>query len=119
VPLADAARAPRHSRIERNEFMATSGAQSVQRDVADPDLPPSGLVTYDAKDPDTSFARELRTPAWAPNVLVVLIDDAGFGSLRTDRRTRSVAPPLERFRPMTENRGVPGSSPGLASLNPA
>jgi arylsulfatase A-like enzyme len=41
-----------------------------------------GLVTYDAKDPDTSFApiTPLRPPAGAPNVLVVLIDDAGFGS---------------------------------------
>ena len=42
----------------------------------------SGLVTYDAKDPDTSFApiEELRPPAGAPNVLVVLIDDVGFGA---------------------------------------
>jgi hypothetical protein len=29
------------------------------------------------------------------------------------------APLLERFRPTTENRGVPGSSPGLAMLDPA
>src|SRR4051794_20364466 len=41
-----------------------------------------GLVTYDAKDPDTSFARiePLRPPAGAPNVLIVMLDDAGFGS---------------------------------------
>src|SRR4051812_35777183 len=47
-----------------------------------PDIPAPGLVTYDAKDPDTSFApiEELRPPAGAPNVLIVLIDDAGFGS---------------------------------------
>ena len=34
-----------------------------------PDLPRSGLVTYDAKDPDTSFPpiEELRPPAGAPN----------------------------------------------------
>ena len=39
-------------------------------------------MTYDAKDPDTSFApiEELRPPAGAPNVLIVLLDDAGFGS---------------------------------------
>jgi arylsulfatase len=48
--------------------------------IADP--PRSGLVTYDAKDPDTKFPpiRELRPPQGAPNVLIVLIDDAGFGS---------------------------------------
>ena len=41
-----------------------------------------GLTTYDAKDPDTSFPpiETLRPPDGAPNVLVVLLDDAGFGS---------------------------------------
>ena len=40
------------------------------------------LVTYDAKDPDTHFPpiEELRPPQGAPNVLIVLIDDAGFGA---------------------------------------
>jgi len=47
-----------------------------------PDRPHTGLVTYDAKDPDTSFPpiEPLRPPAGAPNVLIVLIDDTGFGS---------------------------------------
>ena len=47
-----------------------------------PDRPHTGSVTYDAKDPDTKFPpiSELRPPAGAPNVLVILIDDAGFGS---------------------------------------
>jgi arylsulfatase A-like enzyme len=41
-----------------------------------------GLVTYDANDPATSFPpiEPLRPPAGAPNVLVVLIDDCGFGA---------------------------------------
>jgi arylsulfatase len=41
-----------------------------------------GLTTYDAKDPDTKFPpiREVRPPAEAPSVLVVLIDDVGFGA---------------------------------------
>ena len=40
------------------------------------------LITYDAKDPDTEFPpiEQLRPPRGAPNVLIVLIDDAGFGS---------------------------------------
>jgi arylsulfatase A-like enzyme len=47
-----------------------------------PDRAYEGLITYDAKDPDTSFApiEPLRPPENAPNVLVILIDDAGFGS---------------------------------------
>jgi arylsulfatase len=47
-----------------------------------PDRPHVGLVTYDAKDPATSFPpiEPLRPPPGAPNVLVVLIDDCGFGA---------------------------------------
>jgi arylsulfatase A-like enzyme len=47
-----------------------------------PDQPRTGLVTYDAKDPDTKFPpiNQLRPPKGAPNILIVLIDDAGFGS---------------------------------------
>jgi arylsulfatase A-like enzyme len=47
-----------------------------------PDLQHSGLITYDAKDPDTRFPpiREVRPPQGAPNILVVLIDDVGYGA---------------------------------------
>ena len=47
-----------------------------------PDQPRTGLVTYDAKDPETKFPpiTPLRPPKGAPNILIVLIDDAGFGS---------------------------------------
>ncbi len=42
----------------------------------------TGLVTYDAKDPDTKYPPipQLRPPKGAPNVLVILIDDVGFGA---------------------------------------
>jgi arylsulfatase A-like enzyme len=55
----------------------------VSRDVLPiPDREPVGLTTYDAKDPDTSFEpiKPLNPPEGAPNVLVVLIDDCGFGA---------------------------------------
>ena len=47
-----------------------------------PNTGQKGLITYDAKDPDTKFPpiEQLRPPKGAPNVLIVLIDDAGFGS---------------------------------------
>jgi arylsulfatase A-like enzyme len=47
-----------------------------------PDRPRHGLTTYDAKDPDTSYPpiEPLRPPEGAPNVLVVLLDDVGFGA---------------------------------------
>jgi arylsulfatase A-like enzyme len=47
-----------------------------------PDQPHIGLTTYDAKDPDTQFPpiKQLRPPKGAPNVLVILLDDVGFGA---------------------------------------
>src|SRR6476659_6516337 len=47
-----------------------------------PDRKPVGLTTYDARDPDTKFPpiTPLRPPTGAPNVLVVLLDDVGFGA---------------------------------------
>jgi arylsulfatase A-like enzyme len=47
-----------------------------------PDPQHVGLTTYDAKDPDTKYPpiTMLRPPAGAPNVLIVMIDDVGFGA---------------------------------------
>ncbi|NMO14624.1 arylsulfatase [Pyxidicoccus fallax] len=47
-----------------------------------PDTQPSGLLTYDAKDPNAKFPpiRDIRPPKGAPNVLIVLLDDVGFGA---------------------------------------
>jgi arylsulfatase A-like enzyme len=47
-----------------------------------PDRPHVGLTTYDAKDPETQFPpiEPIRPPEGAPNVLVVLLDDVGFGA---------------------------------------
>ena len=58
-----------------------------------PDQPHVGLTTYDAKDPDTRYPpiRQLRPPAGAPNVLIVLIDDVGYGAF--ERLWRAVLHP--------------------------
>jgi arylsulfatase A-like enzyme len=47
-----------------------------------PDSPRTGHIVYDAKDPENVNPpiRQLRPPKGAPNILVILIDDAGFGS---------------------------------------
>ncbi|MBI5839197.1 MAG: arylsulfatase [Chloroflexi bacterium] len=55
----------------------------IQREILPiPDIPHVGLTTYDAKDPETKYPpiMPLRPPKGAPNVLIVLIDDAGFGA---------------------------------------
>ncbi len=47
-----------------------------------PDRKFVGLTTYDARDPDTAYPpiKALRPPKGAPNVMIILVDDAGFGS---------------------------------------
>src|SRR5512136_3119946 len=57
--------------------------EKVQREVLPiPDREHVGLTTYDAKDSDTKYPpiEPLRPPKGAPNVLIVLIDDVGFGA---------------------------------------
>ncbi len=50
-----------------------------------PDRPSPTLTTYDARDPDTNYPaiEPLLPPTGAPNVLVVLVDDVGFGASST------------------------------------
>jgi arylsulfatase A-like enzyme len=60
-----------------------SDQDNIQRSVLPiPDAPRTGLMLYDAKDPENKYPpiNQLRPPKGAPNVLVILIDDAGFGS---------------------------------------
>src|SRR5262249_39043857 len=61
----------------------TSSNDELQRDVLPiPDRSYGGPTTYDVRDPNTTFPPivPLRPPTGAPNILIVLIDDAGFGS---------------------------------------
>jgi arylsulfatase len=58
-------------------------AEELDRDhLPIPDRPYAGPVYEDAKDPEAQFPpiEPLRPPAGAPNVLVVLLDDVGFGA---------------------------------------
>jgi arylsulfatase A-like enzyme len=60
-----------------------SNPDDIQRSILPiPDQQHVGLTTFDAKDPDTKFPpiEPLRPPKGAPNVLVILIDDCGFGA---------------------------------------
>ena len=61
------------------EANARTGAQPEVLPI--PDQPYLGTLPVDAKDPDSTFPpiEPLRPPTGAPNVLIVLIDDAGFG----------------------------------------
>ncbi len=87
-----------------------------------PDLPYDGLITYDAKDPDSKFPpiEPLQPPEGAPNVLLILMDDAGFGA--TSRFGGPCATPnIERFscrRPHLQSlprlRVVRADAPGVA-----
>jgi arylsulfatase A-like enzyme len=66
--------------------MVPNPNDTLQREVLPiPDNPPISLTTFDAKNPETQFPPivPLRPPTGAPNVLVVLIDDVGFGASGT------------------------------------
>jgi arylsulfatase A-like enzyme len=57
--------------------------QSIQRSVLPiPDQPYKGTIVYDAKNPDSNFPPILpiRPPKDAPNILLILLDDVGFGA---------------------------------------
>jgi arylsulfatase len=61
----------------------TDERENVRRDVLPiPDRKPVSITTYTATDPATRFPpiRQLRPPIGAPNVLIVLLDDVGFGA---------------------------------------
>src|SRR5262245_9293906 len=65
--------------IEETLSMSTSVARET---LPIPDPPHVGITTFDAKDPNPVYPpiAPLRPPAGAPNVLIVLLDDVGFGA---------------------------------------
>ena len=87
-----------------------------------PDISPVGLTTYDAKDPDTSYPPivPLRPPAGAPNVLVVLIDDVGFGASSAfggpvpDAELRAAGRRRPEVHPLPHHRAVLADALGAA-----
>ncbi|MBV8374474.1 MAG: sulfatase-like hydrolase/transferase, partial [Candidatus Eremiobacteraeota bacterium] len=61
-------------------------SKRIQREILPiPDQAYAGFISYDAKNPDSKFApiQPLTPPEGAPNVLIVLIDDAGYGASST------------------------------------
>jgi arylsulfatase A-like enzyme len=66
----------------RQENKMASQAE-VKRDILPiPDVVHVGITTYDARDPNTKYPpiEPLRPPKGAPNVLIMLLDDVGFGA---------------------------------------
>jgi hypothetical protein len=63
-------------------FAAEYNAQLQREILPIPDISQPELTTYDAKDPDTKYPPivPLRPPQGAPNVLLILVDDVGFGA---------------------------------------
>jgi arylsulfatase A-like enzyme len=68
------------SRREENQMPEATGGEREVLPI--PDRPYDGPAYEDAKDPNAKFPpiEPLRPPAGAPNVLVILLDDVGFGA---------------------------------------
>jgi hypothetical protein len=61
--------------------MAHRGGKGLDRSVLPiPDAPFRGLANVTLKDSQPVFPHRVSAPEGAPNVLLVLIDDAGFGA---------------------------------------
>ena len=95
----------------------------MQRDVLPiPDRPHEGLITYDAKDPDTSFPpiEPLRPPAGAPNVLDRPARRRGLRRLERVRRAvldahrRAARRERAEVQPLPHDRAVLADAPGAA-----
>jgi arylsulfatase A-like enzyme len=72
-----------HNEIDSIKEKPVNSQDNLQRTVLPiPDQPRTGLILFDAKDPENKYPpiNQLRPPKGAPNVLLILIDDAGFGS---------------------------------------
>ena len=87
-----------------------------------PNTARTGLITYDAKDPDTKFPpiEQLRPPKGAPNVLVILIDDVGFGASSAfggpvpDAERREAGGGRAEVQPLPHHRAVLADAAGAA-----
>ena len=87
-----------------------------------PDLAYTGTVTYDATTPDTKFPpiRRLLPPDGAPNVLVILIDDVGFGAVERvrwpvrDADLRAAGGRRVEVHPLPHDRAVLADAGGVA-----
>ncbi len=65
---------------------ATYENHNLQRSILPiPDKPYKGLIVYDAKSADAKFPpiQQIKPPKGAPNILIVLLDDVGFGASST------------------------------------
>ena len=75
---------PNHASRERKgpHEMATRPDTHARTVLPIPDRDYAGRIVYDAKSPDAKFPpiEPLRPPEGAPNVLIILIDDVGFGA---------------------------------------
>src|ERR1039458_9388451 len=72
--------------IRKTRAIMKSKPETMSRTVLPiPDRPFTGPVMFDAKDPNSKFPpiEPLRPPKGAPNVLLVLLDDAGFAAMNT------------------------------------
>ena len=73
---------PGHGNGEAPAAAAQAAPPIMRETLPIPDSQHVGLTTYDAKDPNTKYPpiTMLRPPSGAPNVLIVMIDDVGFGA---------------------------------------
>jgi arylsulfatase len=66
--------------LERSDGVKTSGTANV---LPVPAAPFNGIINLRAKESKSDFPQPVQAPKGAPNVLLVLLDDVGFGATST------------------------------------
>ncbi len=60
-----------------------SGGTSAQEALPTPPSPFKGQIGLSAKDSKSDFPKPVQAPKGAPNVVIILLDDVGFGASST------------------------------------
>jgi arylsulfatase len=66
--------------MQRRKTMAQNPEKTGREILPIPDIPSRGKMALDARNAEFPAIRPLRPPEGAPNVVIVLIDDMGFGA---------------------------------------
>ena len=108
---------------EISGLTAALGIGSLGRTADSPRPHARALITYDAKNPDATYPpiEQIRPPVGAPNVLLVLLDDVGFGAASAFGRPLSDAERLSGWpskraevQPVSHHRVVFADARGTA-----
>ena len=83
MPLGPARWEPSFRRSRLAEAAKAEAAKAAQEVLPRPEPPFRGKIGPTTKDSKPDFPKEVRAPKGAPNILLIMTDDVGFGAAST------------------------------------